>query len=260
MIFTLAALLMAAPQSNLEEAALALAADRTQQARQMIVKAVREGASGASVDRILADLAFAERRWPEASARYRALLTKGEVEPLLLERAGIAALHADQPDAAVPLLDRAVRLPRPSWRAWNARGVAADRQADWAAADQAYAQALLAAPDNAQVLNNHGWSLLLRGRWDEAVPALAKAAALAPASERIAANLDLARSALDANLPVRRRDESGASYAARLNDAGVVASRRGNRAKAAAAFAQALEASDRWFVRAANNLRMVEAR
>jgi len=116
------------------------------------------------------------------------------------------------------------------------------------------------APDRAEVLNNQGWSLMLRGRWADALPLLERAAAIDPKSHRIADNLELAKAALSEDLPRRQSGESDADWAARLNDAGVLAAAGGDRKRAVAAFAQALEASNSWFARAANNLAIVEGR
>lgn len=263
MILALAALLATSPPvpavDPVGEAATALSHGRAVQAREMIRAAVASGASGAAVDRLLADLAFAERRWPEASVRYAALMQAGDRSGHVLTQAGIAALEQDDQAAAIRLLDQAAALSDASWRTLNARGVAADRAQDWSAADAAYARGLRLNPASPELLNNLGWSLLLRGQWSNAKRHLARAAALAPANSRIAANLDLAASALLADLPVRRAGESGASFAARLNDAGALALRAGHVAKARAAFARALEANDRWFARAANNLALTGA-
>jgi tetratricopeptide (TPR) repeat protein len=100
----------------------------------------------------------------------------------------------------------------------------------------------------------------MRGGWQEALPLLEKAAALDPKARRIADNLELARAALAENLPRRRAGESDSDWAARLNDAGVLAVAGGQRQRAIAAFSQAIEANSQWFERAANNLAIVEGR
>lgn len=253
MMLLLALLASASPGAPVAEAVHALASGRPAQARAMIARAVAEGATGPEVDRLLADLAMVEGRPAEALARYNALIVASPA-PALFEQAGKAALAAGDPREAARLLDKAVAAPQAGWRAWNARAVAADRLGDWTTADRAYEIALDLAPDEATAWNNHGWSLMLRGRWEEALAALTRARALAPAIPRIAANLDLARAATEARLPERRPGESGSAYAARLNDAGVMARLRGDAAAAEAAFAQALEASERWFAPAADNL------
>ena len=70
----------------------------------------------------------------------------------------------------------------------------------------------------------------------------------------MANNVELARAALAADLPQRRPGESEDDWAMRLNDAGVVARLQGDRARAVAAFARAIEARGSWYERAANNL------
>lgn len=242
----------------LEEAARALAAGRPHQARGMITLAISRGASGKPVERLLADLAFTSRDWRRALGAYEQLLAGQQEDPLLAERAGIAALHLGDLPRAERLLARATANPNASWRAWNARAALADMAGNWNLADEAYEKALSFEPRRAEVLNNIGWSRLLRGDWEAAIEPLEQSAQLSPANARIAANLDLARSALSEELPKRRGGESGSDWAARLNDAGVAAVRQGDRSKAVAAFAQALEASHKWFLRAANNLDALE--
>lgn len=261
MILACLALLAAAPSGGeaVKEASLALSRGRPVQAREMIRAAVASGASGRAVDRLLADLAFAEQRWPEAAAGYDALVAAGVRDARVFEAMAIAALAQSKDAEAAAHAGRAMRLPGAGWRAYNVRAVVADRARDWAAADAAYAKGLELDADAAELRNNLGWSLLLRGRWEEAHHHLAHAAALAPGNRRILANRDLAASALTADLPQRRAGESGSAYAMRLNDAGALALRAGQPGKARAAFAQALEQSDRWFQRAANNLELASA-
>lgn len=243
----------------LGEAAHALEAGRVDQARAMIGNAVKAGASGPALDRLLADLAFASADFAGALPRYQALLLANPGEARLYERAGISALRLRDVGQAERLLDKAVTVPGASWRAWNARGVAADFQRDWAKADAAYEQAAKLAPGRAEVLNNMGWSKLVRREWAAAAALLEKAASADPKSRQIADNLDLAKAAISASLPQRRAGESEADWAARLNDAGVIARAQGDRKKAIAAFAQAIELRSQWFDRAANNLASVEA-
>jgi Flp pilus assembly protein TadD len=257
----LATALAAAPPTAqpLSEAAHAIEAGRLDQARKMIGNAVAAGVKGPAVDRLLADIAFASGRNAEALAGYRALLARNPTDPMLAERAGIAALKTGDPASAEVLLDRATASPRSSWRAWNARGVVADLKHDWLRADAAYAEAGKRSPDQAEVHNNMGWSKLLRGEWPEGLALLLRAAQLDPGSRRIADNLELARAALAEDLPRRRSGESDLDWAARLNDAGVVARLRGDRARAIAAFSQAIEARHVWYERAANNMSLAQA-
>ena len=243
---------------SLAEASHALNAGRLEQARAMIAAAVAAGATGEPLDRLLADLAFAANDDAKAFASYATLFAAHPDDALLAERAGISALKLGDTARAIAYLDHATAKGS-SWRAWNARGVAADRLNDWDAADQAYARAATLAPDRGEVANNRGWSLLLRGRWDEALVELEQAARLDPKSPRIGNNLELAREALKGELPQRTPGESDHSWSARLNDAGVAAVARGERARAIAAFARALETRGAWFSLAAANLAAAQA-
>jgi len=242
------------PQISLTEVGRAISAGRLDQARSMLATAMAAGAKGEPVDRLLADLAMARGEDAQALAMYRQLLASHPDETLLLERAGIASLRLGQLAEATSLLDRATSQPNAGWRAWNGRGVAADRQSRWEEADAAYARASELDPLRPEIANNQGWSLMLRGRWQEAVSAFERAAAIDPKLPRLGNNLELARAAVAAELPSRMSGESDESYSARLNDAGVVAASAGQTKRAEAAFAQALEVRSRWYARAADNL------
>ena len=250
----------AEPPVELGDIDQAIRAGRLEQAQIMVGRAMAAGRTGTRVDLILADLAYAQGRYDEALARYQALLAVAPDDTMLAERAGLSALKVGKVDAAIDLLNRSTKWPAATWRAWNARGVAADYKRDWATADVAYAKAAALAPDEGDVINNQGWSLLLRGDWTKAVGFFERAAARDPKSTRIANNLELARAALSTDLPKRRPGEDDQDWAARLNDAGVAAQLLGNKARAIAAFSQALEARATWYDRAANNLKAANSK
>ena len=244
----------AASAVSLNEAAHAIRVGRLEQARLMIGRAIGAGASGPPVDRLLAELAFASGKNDEALVRYRQLIAANPNDSILAERAGITALKLGDLAAAASYIERATKGPAPSWRAWNARGVVADLQRDFAAADAAYAEAARMAPSEAEIINNRGWSQLLRGDWAQAAGLFGQAVAADRNSTRMANNLELARAAMASDLPQRKPGESDGSWAARLNDAGMAAQIMGDRQRAIAAFTQALDASGVWYARAANNL------
>lgn len=257
MIASFAAVILsvADPESqSLGEAAHAIEANRLIQARRMIGDAIAAGERGAKIDQLLADLAFADQEWAEAQARYAQLLQADPNNVRNAESAGMAALMADDTDSARFFVEKAISLGKHSWRTWNTLGVLCDLQRDWDGADAAYASAEELSPGRPEVLNNHGWSLLLRGDWGPAAEILAKASKADPSSKRIANNLELATTALAADLPQRRPEESDSAFAARLNDAGVAAEKLEQRERAIAAFSRALTVSQSWHTRAANNL------
>lgn len=236
----------------------AIETNRLDQARIMLADAAAAGESGAQFDRLRADLAFARKNWSDARARYLELLALDPKDGRSAERAAIACLMLGDTTTASGLLDTALSSGGASWRSWNAKGVLLDLRGDWSGADQAFDEAERRAPEKAEVLNNRGWSYLIRGDWNRAKAVLEQAVKLDPLSTRTRNNLELSKAALAADLPARNPGETASAYAARLNDAGVVASMRGDRARAIAAFSRALEVSDSWYERAANNLERVK--
>jgi hypothetical protein len=246
-----------ADPSVLQDASRAIDGGRLEEAKLLIVRAISEGFRGAPVERLTADLSFASGRYLEGLVAYQHLAESPDKQIGDCEKGAIAALELGRIDAARPLVGCAVAPKHPSWRAWNARGVLADFAHDWPAADEAYARAHELAPKEARVVNNQGWSKLLRGNWASAVPFFENAAILDPQSERIANNLELAKEAIAADLPQRLPGEADRDWAIRLNDAGVAAELLGDKKRAIAAFTQALDASPTWYDRASNNLKAV---
>jgi Flp pilus assembly protein TadD len=241
--------------SVFKDASHAIDAGRLEEAKLLIARAVAAGFTGAPVERLTADLDFASGRYSDALALYQHLVGSSARRTSDCEKGAVAALEMGRVADAKPLVECAVAANHPSWRAWNAKGVLADFTNDWTAADGAYARAHELSPKDARIINNQGWSKLLRGEWAAAIPYLEQAAALDGKSTRIANNLELARAALAADLPRRRPGESERDWAMRLNDAGVAAELLGDRKRAIAAFSQALDANPTWYERASNNLK-----
>jgi Flp pilus assembly protein TadD len=248
------------PRELVAGAEHAVRANRLDQATLMIARAVGAGAAGPELDRVIADLAYSSGKYDEALARYQSLLKTPVADGRLLEQAGIAALKLGDVTNASLLLSRATSARGASWRAWNALGVVADLRSDWTTADECYDEAARLAPNEVEPVNNRGWSHLLRGNWRDALGLFEKAVFLDPKSTRAVNNLELARSALAAELPSRRPGESDSSWAGRLNDAGLAAAILGNKGRATAAFSQALDVSGTWYARAANNLKALGSR
>jgi Flp pilus assembly protein TadD len=232
----------------------AIQTNRLDQATVMISRAVQAGAAGPDLERVYADLDYSSGRYSEALARYDVLLKASPTDASAAEHAGLAALKLGQAERASSLLSQATSSSRGTWRAWNALGVIADLRSDWATAQEDFKRAARMAPRELAPINNLGWSLLLRGQWSKALVLFQQAIAIDPESQRTANNLELARSALAAELPQREPGETDESWAARLNDAGVAAATLGDRKRASAAFTQALDVSGTWYARAANNL------
>jgi Flp pilus assembly protein TadD len=243
-----------ADPSILKDAEDAIAGGRLHEAKLIIARAAALGFRGDPIDRLTADLAFASGKYLQAMVAYQRLAGGGARQPGDCEKGAISALELGRLADARPLVECATAPADASWRAWNSRGVLADLEQDWKTADESYAHADKLAPENPRIINNQGWSMLIRGDWAAAIPYFEEAAALDGKSHRIANNLELAKAALAAELPNRRPGESDRDWAARLNDAGVAAEILGDKKRAVAAFTQALDASPVWYDRASNNL------
>ena len=243
-----------ADESILQDAAQAIHGGRLEEAKLIIVRAISLGFRGPRIERLNADIAFASGKYLQAMVAYQHLAATPDKQPGDCEKGAISALQLGRVNDATPLAECAIEPATASWRAWNARGVAADMVQDWAKADESFARARQLAPKEGGVINNQGWSMLLRGDWASAVPYFEEAVTLDPKSKRATNNLELARAALAADLPRRRDGESGQDWAVRLNDAGVAAEMLGDKQRAVAAFTQALDAAPIWYDRASNNL------
>ena len=246
------------PLTSIQEVNRAISTGRTHQARAMIAAAIADGASGDDIERALADIDSASGMCEQAYGRYVLLLGKHPGDASLAENAGLAALRCNRSRDANRWLTLATRSGRASWKGWNALGIVADQRGDWPAAAIAFSKALMMAPNSPEVLNNSGWSLFLQRRWHEALALIQRAAAIDPGSKRISRNLELVEAAVDELLPQQRAGETADDWAARMNDAGVIAQVQGKLPKARSAFSQAVDARASWFQRAANNLHALD--
>ena len=186
-----------------------------------------------------AELALASDSLPEAADAFTQLLA----DPAMAARAGqglgLTQLRQGKTTEAVATLDKALAADPTLVRAWNARAVAADRLKDWAGADAAYARAIALAPDDADVLTNRGYSLLLRERFTAAEMDLARAVAIAPQNNVARTNLRIAR-AMQGRYEEAFQGATKASLAEDLNTVGYVAMARGDLSVAEAYFNRAM--------------------
>ena len=257
-MIAVAALLLAG--TSIDEAEHALAAGRFQQAEQMVRQIVASGEKGDRVDRLRAASAASVGQHDVALALFGQQARKYPQDPKLADGAARAAYRLGRIDQAWRWSASAVALPGAGWSAWNLAGVIADQRGEFDRADECYGRALALVPGKAEVLNNQGWSLLLRGQWMGAAERFGKSLNADPGSTIARSNLELAEAALATDLPARRSGETGESYAARLNDAGVIAEAAGDRKRAIAAFSQAVALHSRWSETAAANLAQAERR
>src|SRR5919201_7115363 len=86
---------------------------------------------------------------------------------------------------------RAVELHPRDLEAWLGLAASYDRLRRWDLADRAYDQAIKIAGPTPEILNNHGYSFMLRGDYPRARAILLQAQAADPANPYIRNNLDL---------------------------------------------------------------------
>lgn len=104
---------------------------------------------------------------------------------------GRTAYRANQFREAERLFRRATQLDPRSSEAWIGLAASADRLRDFAQADRAYSKAREIAGPSAEVLNNQGYSYILRGDLKRARETLAAAQRLDPGNKYVANNLAL---------------------------------------------------------------------
>ena len=254
----LAALLLAG--STIDEAEHAWAAGRMEQASQMVQRLVADGLKGDRIDSLRASIADATGRYQEALTLFSALAVKNPANPTFADGAARSAFRLGRMGDARRWSSLATAQPNASWRAWNLCGILADQRGDFSKADECYERASALGPSRAEVPNNKGWSLLLRGQWKGAAEQFQRALSVDPANRIARANLELAEAASAQDLPSRRENETLDTYAARLNDIGVIAEAAGDRKRAIAAFSQAVSLHPRWSEKAAGNLAQAERR
>lgn len=153
---------------------------------------------------------------------------------------GITFLLEGERDKAYGALTRSVGIDPTNWRAWNGLGFYHDTLAKWDQAIESYTKALAANPNSAIIHSNRGYSRILRGDVDAALPDLIRAVELDPRLEIARINLRIALAwkgrYREAMLGVEERD-LGAAF----NNVGFVALMRGDRGAAETYFNQAMK-------------------
>jgi len=104
---------------------------------------------------------------------------------------GRAAYRANHFRESERLFRRATQLDPRKSEAWIGLAASADRLRDFAQADRAYSKAREIAGPTAEVLNNQGYSYILRGDLKRARETLAAAQKLDPGNKYVANNLAL---------------------------------------------------------------------
>ena len=173
---------------------------------------------------------------------FRSLVEEPTVSANARQGFGITLILVGDMDVAIKELTAAVDEDPTLWRAWNAIGAYHDAQDDWEKAEDAYRRALAVRPDEAMILNNLGFSLLMQDKADEALAPLQEAMRLAPDSTQIKNNVRLAYARKGEYRRAISGSNSDTELARALNNVGYVALLKGDFAQAEAYFLRAMEA------------------
>ena len=171
---------------------------------------------------------------------------------------GIVYLQQRQYDQAEQQLQPVVENGKAPWQAFNALGVIADIQGDYAKAQGYYEQGLADNPMVPRMLNNLGYSHYLEGDWPAARQALRQALAIDPSYELAWRNLGLvhARDG-DYDFAIEAVARNG-ERAEALNDIGYIAMVDGRYAEAMNFFQEAMRQSPAYYVTASENARQLD--
>lgn len=217
--------------------------------------------NGADADARLAVLAgeisLARGRYADAIVAFDRGLQDPGARADAQEGKGLALSLLNRPAEAVALLKSAVAAKPGAWRAWNALGSEYDGRGEWAAAEDAYAQALATSTNPAIVLNNRGYSRLLQNRPTEAAADLVSALQKKPDLAEARTNLRLAL-AMSGDYDRAVAASSTDDKATLLNNAGFAAAMKGDYAQAEALLSQALGARSQFYARASENLGLAQ--
>lgn len=208
----------------------------------------------------MAEINLAAGDLSSAKAVFEDLADHPDLGPQARQGLGLTHLKAGRIDKARAPLEAAVLADDSLWRAWNGLGMVHDRTGDWSEARRSYDAALAAAPPRMTgiVHNNLGFSLLLQGLHDEAVPHLMEAALRERGINLPRTNLRLAL-AWQGRYAEAVAGARPAERAAVLNNVGYVALLRGDLEEAESLLSRAIDGSASHFDPAWNNLAHLKA-
>lgn len=218
--------------------------------------AVLSGAKDPRLTLLGGQISLSRGRYDDALSQFRAAEQVAAIRAAALEGEGLALALNGRSKDALPVLKKAVAEGPGQWRAWNALGGLYDDQRAWADADDAYAKALTASDAPAIVLNNRGYSRLLRNQLDGAVADFVEVLRLRPDLEVARTNLRLAM-ALKGEYARATAGGDKADQAVRLNNAGFAALVRGDYGKAESLLQEAIQQKGQYYDLAAANLELV---
>ena len=245
-------------EARIDEIRTAIAEQRLLDASQLIDQATYAGARDPRLNLLAGELGLARGRLDLALRDFTAAQANAGTAAEALQGRGIVLARQGRSDEAIAALKDSLARSPGAWRAWNALGSQYDKKKDWAAADQAYAQALTASGGRPEVYNNRGYSRLLQGRHVEAAADLVAALDRKPDLSEARTNLRLAlamQGEYERSVAAGPQDD----MAVLLNNAGFAAAMRGDYAQAEELLARAIKVRPQHYERASENLKLVRA-
>jgi tetratricopeptide (TPR) repeat protein len=207
----------------------------------------------AELEILYAELALAQKEDARALELFVKHLQRPEYLCRAKEGSGIALARSSDWEAAIGLLaDVTIKCPE-RWKAWNMMGIALEHFGKYEASRYAFDEALSRSENAPTVLNNLGYSLLVRHNYSEAADAFELALLRQPENERIQNNLDIARAAMG-EAPKRNAKQSQSRWVERLNNSGYAAVLTGHEKTGSALLSNAVIGSSSMASKAAANL------
>lgn len=202
------------------------------------------------------DLLLTRGHFDQALAAFRVAAAAPTPDPEAQQGIGLSLSQMGRSDEAMQALQLATTQDKSLWRAWNGLGREYDIRHDWAKAAAAYAAALsVPGANQAIILNNRGYSHLLRGERELAsadfVAALQKDPSLAAARTNLRITL-----AMEGSYSRAASTGVGDDRAAVLNNVGLTAAMRGDYLQAEKLLNEAIAAKGQYYARAAENLQL----
>jgi Flp pilus assembly protein TadD len=152
---------------------------------------------------------------------------------------GWVAANKGAIDRAILALAKAAKNCPKDAGIWNLLGLTFIRKGETAAGEEAFEQALILAPDNPELLNNHALALVQHGQLLLAKQQLDRAANASPANRLIAANRDYVTGMMG-QIPARDQWDSDTLWSERLINTAKGAKSAERAPQATALFSRAL--------------------
>ena len=194
----------------------------------------------------------------DAYGHFKEVLKHDDKSALAHEGMGQAHLQGGNETAAEEEFRQALLLDAKLWKVHNFLGIISDHQKRHGNAIAEYQAALALKPGEPAVLNNLGLAYHLTGKYDDAVRAYQQAAMTGSLQPKIQNNLGLAYAKLQRYHDALDAFTKGSDKAQAYNNLGTILLDSGKPRHAAVCFEKALEASPRYYPKAADNLALAQ--